>query len=46
MEGWRMSCPVCGTRLVDARPMDMLTKVDAADPLREHVKLWGLFRVR
>jgi hypothetical protein len=33
MEGWRMSCPVCGTRLDDARPMDMLTKVDAANPL-------------
>ena len=33
MEGWRMSCPVCGTRLEDARPMDMLTKVDVDDPL-------------
>jgi hypothetical protein len=32
MEGWRLSCPVCGGRLKDARPIDVLTKVDADDP--------------
>jgi TniQ len=33
MEGWRVSCPVCETRLEDARPMDLLIRVDASDPL-------------
>lgn len=33
MEGWRLSCPVCGARLEDARALDLLTKVDAAEPL-------------
>jgi len=33
MEGWRLSCPVCGTRLDDVRPMHLLDKVDPANPL-------------
>jgi hypothetical protein len=33
MEGWRISCPVCGARLDDARPTDLATSVDATEPL-------------
>lgn len=33
MEGWRISCPVCGARLENARPMDLLMSVDEAEPL-------------
>jgi len=33
MEGWRLSCPVCGAPLEDTRPLDVLTKVDATNPL-------------
>jgi hypothetical protein len=33
MEGWRISCPVCGARLHDARPTDLATNVDATEPL-------------
>jgi hypothetical protein len=32
MVGWRLSCPVCGASLEDARPLDVLARVDAADP--------------
>lgn len=33
MEGWRIRCPVCGAALEDARPLDMLRRVDAVHPL-------------
>jgi TniQ len=33
MEGWRLSCPVCGTRLDDVRPVHLLNKVDPGNPL-------------
>ncbi len=37
MEGWRVSCPVCGARLDDCRPMNMLNKANPADPLLARV---------
>jgi len=33
MEGWRLSCPLCGTNLEDVRPMHLLSKVDPGNPL-------------
>jgi len=33
MEGWRISCPLCGTPLEDSRPLNLLTRADPADPL-------------
>jgi hypothetical protein len=33
MEGWRLSCPVCGTPLEDSRPLNLLTSADPTDPL-------------
>jgi hypothetical protein len=33
MEGWRINCPVCGTTMEDARPLDQLTRVDPDAPL-------------
>src|SRR5271167_2692381 len=33
MEGWRLSCPLCGTNLEDVRPMHLLNNVDPDDPL-------------
>ena len=33
MEGWRVSCPVCGAVMEDARPLNRLTRADPADPL-------------
>jgi len=33
MEGWRLSCPVCGSAVEDARPMNRLSRADPADPL-------------
>jgi hypothetical protein len=33
MEGWRLSCPVCGMSLEDVRPMHLLSKVDPDNPL-------------
>jgi hypothetical protein len=33
MEGWRLGCPVCGVALVDARPINLLVRVDPTDPL-------------
>ena len=32
MVGWQLSCPVCGASLKDARPLDVLARVDAAEP--------------
>ncbi len=37
MEGWRVSCPVCGARLDDCRPMNMLNRANPADPLLARV---------
>jgi hypothetical protein len=33
MEGWRLSCPLCGTPLEDARPLNLIMRADPADPL-------------
>ena len=33
MEGWRLSCPLCGAPLVDSRPLNLLLRADPADPL-------------
>jgi len=33
MEGWRIGCPVCGAAMVDARPLDLLTRTDPNNAL-------------
>jgi hypothetical protein len=33
MEGWWIGCPVCGAAMVDARPLDLLTRADPRDAL-------------
>jgi hypothetical protein len=33
MEGWRISCPVCSAPMEDCRALNLLARVDAADPL-------------
>lgn len=33
MEGWRLSCPLCGAPLEDSRPLNLLMRADPADPL-------------
>ena len=33
MEGWRIGCPVCGATMVDARPLDLLTRSDPNNAL-------------
>lgn len=33
MEGWRIHCPVCGMAMQDARPLNLLTRVDPGHPL-------------
>lgn len=33
MEGWRITCPVCGAALEDFRPYTRLFRADPADPL-------------
>jgi hypothetical protein len=33
MEGWRMSCPVCGCMLEDSRTMNLFNRADPANPL-------------
>ncbi len=33
MEGWRISCPACGTAMVDSRPLNLLNRADPADLL-------------
>ena len=37
MEGWRIHCPVCGTAMQDARPLDLLTRIDPGHPLLDRV---------
>jgi TniQ len=33
MEGWRLSCPLCGTHLEDSRPLNLLMRADPAGSL-------------
>ena len=33
MEGWRLTCPLCGTSLEDSRPLNLIMRADPADPL-------------
>lgn len=37
MEGWRIRCPVCGTAMEDARPLNSLTRTDPDNPLLKRV---------
>ena len=37
MEGWRISCPLCGTAMEDSRPLNLLTRADPANPLLQRV---------
>ena len=37
MEGWRIRCPICGTPMEDARPLNLLTRADPAHPFLKRV---------
>jgi hypothetical protein len=37
MEGWRISCPICGTAMEDARPLNLVTRADPAHPFLRRV---------
>ena len=38
MEGWRITCPICGTELEDFRPYTRLFRADPADPLLVQIR--------
>ena len=37
MEGWRISCPLCGMAMEDARPLNLLTRADPAHPFLQRL---------
>ena len=38
MEGWRITCPICGTALEDFRPYTRLFRADPSDALLVQIR--------